>query len=496
MNKQAPSVGRIFTMIAFAGSCVGLLLFLWISFGGATPFAGQGYLLKAEFPSAVELATQADVRISGVSVGKVISVSLDQHTGLTKVVMRLDSRYAPRPADTRAILRAKTLLGETYLELTTGSQHGRKLIDGATIPAKNIDATVQLDQILSTFDKKTRHAFQVWQQQYGVALTDRGQQLNEAIAELFPFATNVQRVLSVLNHDSAATTTLLRDTGAVFSSLSRSPAELQGFIRNSNATFAATAARDTALANTVRAFPSFLVQTRTTVNQLGSFARLAKPLIDELRPGAAQLSPALKELVIVAPELRNLMVYTGPLVKAAHRGIPALERFLSVSVPFLGRLRKYLGGLVPVIDYINTFRTEIAGFFANGTATTQGIQTSAAGVTRHNVRISNPVNPEVLTPYDGRLYSNRGNPYMDPMGYLKLLGGLDVFAGYICTNRPQPKIGKSISKQTRKVLRNVYYTSKPGGPPVQGANCTQPQTPLGRVTTGQNQVFPHLTQLP
>jgi virulence factor Mce-like protein len=490
MNKQAPSVGRIFTMIAFTGSCVGLLIFLWISFGGATPFAGQGYLLNAEFPSAVELATQADVRISGVSVGKVIGVSLDQHTGLTHVTMEIDSRYTPRPADTRAVLRAKTLLGETYIELTPGSQHDRKLIDGASLPATQIDPTVQLDQILSTFDRRTRHAFQVWQQQYGIALTDRGQALNEALAELFPFATNVQRVLGVLNRDAANTSTLLRDTGTVFSSLSRSPSELQGFIRNSNATFAATAARDTALADTVKAFPPFLVQTRTTINQLGSFARLAKPVIDELRPAAVQLSPALKELVTVAPELRNLMIYTGPLTRAARKGIPALDRFLSASVPLLSRLHSYLGGLIPVIDYVNTFRREIAGFFGNSTANTQGIQTSAAGVTRHNLRISNPVNPEVLAPFKRRLDSNRGNPYMDPLGYLKLLGGLDVFGTYVCTNTPQPKIGSSVPAKTAKVLRNVYYTPKPGGP------VCQAQPALGRVSTGQSQLFPHLTQLP
>ena len=42
MNKQAPSPVRIFTMVAFAGSCIGLLLFLWISFGGATPVRPPG----------------------------------------------------------------------------------------------------------------------------------------------------------------------------------------------------------------------------------------------------------------------------------------------------------------------------------------------------------------------------------------------------------------------------------------------------------------------
>jgi phospholipid/cholesterol/gamma-HCH transport system substrate-binding protein len=297
-------------------------------------------------------------------------------------------------------------------------------------------------------------------------------------------------VLAVLNRDSANTSTLLRDTGVVFSSLSRSPSELQGFIRNSNATFAATAARDTALADTVKAFPPFLAQTRTTINQLGSFASLAKPLIDELRPAATQLSPALKELVTVAPELRNVMVYTGPLTRAARKGIPALDRFLSATVPLLRRLHGYLGGLVPVIDYINSFKREIGGFFANSTASTQNTSLDSKSQQVHNVRISNPVNPEVLAPYTSRLDSNRGAPYLDPGAYSQLSHGLPVFGSYLCTNRPQPKIGSSISAAIAKVLRRVYYTPKPGGPP-----C-QPQQPLGRVTTGQSQEFPHLTQLP
>ena len=477
-------------MMAFAGSCIGLLIFLWISFGGSTPLAAQGYILKAEFQQATELGSQADVRISGVPVGKVINLSLDHRTGLTRATMRIDSQYAPRPADTRAILRAKTLLGETYIELTPGSRFGPKLRDGATLLPGKISPTVQLDQILSTFDPKTRLAFQVWMQQYGISITGRAENLNAALAELYPFATNVQRVLSVLNRDSAATTTLLRETGTVFSALSRSPAQLQGFIRNSNATFAATAARDVALAATVRAFPPFLIQTRQTVNQLGQFASVGKPLVDELRPATVQLTPALQELVTVAPELRTLMINLKPVTVASKTGVPALNHFLSATVPLLARLRPYLGGVIPVINYINSFRREVAGFFANSTANTQNTSVTASGAIRHNVRISNPVNPEVLAPYQGRLYSNRGAPYMVPNGFSRLRNGLQVFGGYLCTNRPQPKIGGSIPKSLADVLRKVYFTSQPGGPPCQA------QTPLGRVTVNQNKLFPHLTQLP
>ena len=42
MIKQTPSVGRIFAMVAFALSCFGDPLFLWLSFGGSVPLQPRG----------------------------------------------------------------------------------------------------------------------------------------------------------------------------------------------------------------------------------------------------------------------------------------------------------------------------------------------------------------------------------------------------------------------------------------------------------------------
>ena len=491
MNKQAPSPARIITMVAFAASCVGLLLFLWISFGGSIPLAPQGYRLTAEFNDAVQLGVESDVRISGVSVGTVVNVSLDHRTGLTRAVMQLDSKYAPRPADTKAILRAKSLLGETYVELTPGTRTAPNLPDGGSIPRTQISPSVQLDKILSTFDPKTRRAYSTWQQQDAIALTNRGQAFNAAFAELYPFATNVDSVLAVLNRDDAATRALLRNGGQVFSALSRSPSELQGFIRNSNALFAATAAQDKALADTVRAFPAFTVATRQTIERVDRFAKNTKPLVDELRPAAVKLTPALEDTVVLAPELKTLMTNLAPVTEASKAGVPAFESFLDDTVPWLARLKPYLGSVVPVVDYINTYRREVAAFFANSTASTQSTSGNVTQTKQlHYLRISNPVNPEVLTSYQNRLSSNRSNPYLDPGGYAQLQSGLPVFGGYVCTNNPQPTIGPDIPANLATTLRNVYFTSSPGGPPCKA------QGPLGTATTGQHQAFPQLTPLP
>ena len=53
-----------------------LLLFLWVAFGGPVPLKPKSYRITAYFPEAVQLAVESDVRIGGVSVGKVKSIEL------------------------------------------------------------------------------------------------------------------------------------------------------------------------------------------------------------------------------------------------------------------------------------------------------------------------------------------------------------------------------------------------------------------------------------
>jgi phospholipid/cholesterol/gamma-HCH transport system substrate-binding protein len=502
MNKQRPSNLAMVTMVAFTASCIGLLIFLWISFGGTLPFAAQGYRFSVEFNQATELASNAQVTIAGVKVGHVVSVTLDHRTGLDRAVLEIDNQYAPRPADTRAILREKTLLGETYVQLSAGSPHGRKLRDGGLIPRAQVAPTVQLDQILNTFDPKTRAAFETWMQQGGIALSGRGQQFNAALADLYPFAQNVNAVLAVLNRDSVATRTLLGNGGQVFSALGSSPAEVQSFVRNSNSLFSATAARDVALADTIRAFPGFLHQSATTVNRVTRFANATKPLVDELHPAALQLSPALKSVDTLAPELKTLFTDVGPLTKASRTGFPALRTFLDQSVPFLTALKPYLGNIVPVINYLNVNRQELAGFFANSAATTQARGQASNNQDLHYLRISNPLNPDVLTPYTKRPETNRTNPYLGPGGYSNLRTGLPSFGTYLCTHNPLPVLSASLDAPSTEtsiagtmltlgeVVRTFLITSDPSGP------ACKAQTSLGKQTTGQNKTFPSLKPLP
>src|SRR6201991_246054 len=118
METGSPSITRILTMVLFALSVIGLTMFLWLSFGGTIPLTPQGYEFRVSFTNASQLADQADVRIAGVSVGKVISKSLDPQHNRTIATIELQNKFAPIHKDARAILRTKTIAGEIYVELT------------------------------------------------------------------------------------------------------------------------------------------------------------------------------------------------------------------------------------------------------------------------------------------------------------------------------------------------------------------------------------------
>src|SRR5215208_2413187 len=159
MQKAAPNFGRIALMAGFALSCVALVLFLWLAFGGPVPLKPKGYRVSASFTEAAQLSTEADVRISGVPVGKVKAIEPDAKTGRSLVTMALDAKYSPLPSDAKAMLRQKTLLGETYVELTPGTESARKIPEGGRLRLADVSETVELDEILRTFDPETRTAF-------------------------------------------------------------------------------------------------------------------------------------------------------------------------------------------------------------------------------------------------------------------------------------------------------------------------------------------------
>src|SRR5215204_1128603 len=146
MIKQTPSIGRMIAMVVFTLSVVAVPLLHKLAFGGSVPLQPEGYRFTVHMPEAATLAEEADVRMAGVNVGKVKSKQLDVGAARTIVEVQIDEPYAPTPKDTRAMLRAKTLLGETYVELTPGNRAAGMLPDGGRLANAQVEPTVELDR--------------------------------------------------------------------------------------------------------------------------------------------------------------------------------------------------------------------------------------------------------------------------------------------------------------------------------------------------------------
>src|SRR5579884_1758302 len=402
METRSPSVAKVITMVLFALSCVGLLLFLWLSFGGTIPFNSQGYRVKVAFQYADELAPQSDVRIAGVSVGSVVSTSLAKGGNRTLAVLQINNKFAPLPADTRAILRTKTILGETYVQLTPGTRNGHYLRDGATLPQGQVVPAVQLDQIFSTFDAKTRHAFQVWQQELAKAVKGNSQNLNDVFGNLPIFAGNASDILAVLDVQHAAVVNLVRNGGTVFGAIARDPAALQTLIRTGETTFHTTAQQNAALAATFHVFPTFSENTN--------------PLIQKLEPVAVNLKPTLRSVRTLAPYLRHLFVNLGPLITAAKTGLPATRDVLRGIKPLLGSLGPFLEQLNPILDWLSIHQPLLSDFISDGAAGLEATTLAfGGGSVGHYLRQFGPTGAETLAIQPTRDANSRGNTYPPPI---------------------------------------------------------------------------------
>jgi virulence factor Mce-like protein len=436
MNKAAPSFARIAAMVVFALSCFGLLLYLWLAFGGAIPLKPQGYRFTTSFAEATQLATEADVRISGVPVGKVKKIESDTATGRSKVEIELEGDYAPLPSDARAILRQKTLLGETYVELTPGSPDADPIPEGGALAASQVSPTVQLDEIYRTFDSETRAAFQIWMQEQARAIGENGRDVNEALGNLGPFAEDTAEIVDILNREEDAVQGLIANTGVVFEALTEREGQLRSLIENSNRVFATTASRDRELREAFLALPTFERESRETLDRLAEFSRDTDPLVSQLRPAARELSPTLRDLGALAPDLEGLLRELGPLITASREGIPAAERILEDARPLLGQLDPSMRQLTPILDFIGLYKPELTAFFANTVAATQASEQQNRV---HYLRTTNPLNAENLAVYPRRIGQNRPNPYPKPGNFDAIERGLAVFENRHC-NRAVPGV--------------------------------------------------------
>jgi len=500
MNKLAPKPHQFAAIALFALTCFGLLLYLWLAFGGPSPLKPQGYRFNIDVPQASTLAEQADARISGVKVGKVVHLELGPNN-TTRATIQLDAQYAPARSDMKAILRSKTLLGETYVELTPGSKDAPPIIEGGQLASTRVAPSVALDEIFRTFDAQTREDWKRWMVGMAMGYGGRGKDISNAFGDLVPFAENADTITMIARSQSADVKKAISGTATVFDALSRRTGQLQGLIRDADTTFNAIGDSDTALAETFRQFPGFERASRKTLEQLDAFADNASPLLDDLQPAVKQMTPTFNALAETAPNLQGTIDGLGALTSASVRGFPALVSITGELQTIFKDLRSPLRNLNPLLTWVGGYMPEIGAALANVTASSQKFESPPYGLDGdllRSIRAEAPVNQTALSTYSRRVGANRGNAY-PKSGSVGDVAGLSVFNTANCgsgnpviTGDPTPEAPQSMADQLADL--GVAVQGSPGDSTAVASPQCQQQGAFS--WNGVTSSYPHLTEAP
>ncbi len=215
-----------------------LVLALVTAFGLTLLGGDEQKTLTAHFPRAISIYEGSDVRVLGVAVGTVESVTPAGTE--VEVRMRYDADVEV-PANASAVVVAPSIVGDRYVQLTPAYDGGEVLADGATLETDRTAVPVELDQIYASIDDLT------------VALGPDGANAEGALTDL------LRSTAANFGGQGAQVNRTIKDFGKLSQTLADNKDELFGSVAELES-FVRTLARND---DTVRRFNDSLAQVST-----------------------------------------------------------------------------------------------------------------------------------------------------------------------------------------------------------------------------------------
>ena len=272
----------------------------------------SSYQVAAVFVDASQLVKGNRVTVAGEPVGKVQDIELTPN-GQAKVLMSIDSDYAPLREGTRAVVRVSSLSGEAnrHVELQLAPAGRPNIPDHGTIPPSDTTSAVELDQVFNTFDKPTRTGAQRTIRLLGEAQKGREKEAGQAISYLDPALASSSRLFQALDRSKPLFERFIVQTSQLVTDTASRSGALSGLVSHLSTTMNALSSRSAQLGDAVQTLPLFLrranttfVNLRATLNDLQPLVDEAKPVVhNDLRPLFAQLRPFAAD---AQPTVRDL----------------------------------------------------------------------------------------------------------------------------------------------------------------------------------------------
>lgn len=167
-----------------------LLVSMSFGFTACTPVGDDTMEITALMGDSAGLFVGNDVGILGVTVGKVTAITPDG--GNVRVTLSVDADQAV-PSDAGAVVVARSVATDRYVELTPVYRGGPRMGDGAVIAQEQTRTPVDFDDVLGALNtfatgiagsKETQNAIKGILEAGSTALDGKGETFNRAITAL------------------------------------------------------------------------------------------------------------------------------------------------------------------------------------------------------------------------------------------------------------------------------------------------------------------------
>ena len=294
----------------FALSCIAAMEYLAFNVGQPMPFS-SGYTIHAVFSNADGIPNAADVRASGVLVGKVSAVHADAtQPGMTVVDIEINDSHAyPVYTNGFAKVKPKTLLGEKYIDLTVGNPANAEAIpSGGYLPVANTSKDVSNDEIFNAFDAQTRSQEQTVLADLNVATQGRSSDIQSELPNLQKVVDDLAPLSQMYEKDTPQINNIFIQLNTILQTTADEQNQLSGLLSNGNVALAAIAQKDNAL-----------------IGMLQGFSDVSQELNAAFTPTVQAQIQSLKELgPALSAENQFLDQIVGPHCQGRECGIDGL----------------------------------------------------------------------------------------------------------------------------------------------------------------------------
>jgi phospholipid/cholesterol/gamma-HCH transport system substrate-binding protein len=375
-QKAGSRRGAIGIVGAFGFAAVVAVAVLALSAGGST----GSYTIRAIFDDAANIISGENVKIDGVKVGTVGSVTATPQAKAA-VILNIDNPgFKDFRADASCTIRPQALIGEKFVDCAPTQPRvegtplppplrvipsGQEGAGDRLLPVQNTHSPVDVDLLGDINRLPERQRLTIILNELGAGLAGRGSDLHEVIIRADPALQELDRVLAILAGENKVLAKLAVDSDKALAPFAAVRQRVADYIVQSNTVAKATAAHRGALARNLQLFPPFLEQLGPSMERLGRFAEETTPVFTDLGIAAPGINQAFTNLPAFsnssATFFKNLgqtSKLSGPALVAAQPLLARLQALGSAAKPFSGSLSELFtslrntGGIERLLDFI------------------------------------------------------------------------------------------------------------------------------------------------